>query len=49
MCRFIYIFSYNGNKIECINKTIIEALLYSYRSYLYISRQIRLIVFIFRE
>ena len=36
-------------KIECVKKnTIIEALLYSYKCYLYIARQIRLIIFIFR-
>ena len=37
-------------KIECIIfLTIIEALLYSYKCYLYISSNIRLIVFIFRD
>ena len=38
-------------KIECIKKYNIEALLYSYKCYIYIyiSRKIRLIVFIFRE
>ena len=47
---YLYIFFHiMAYKIECIKNTIIEALLYSYKCYLYISRTIRLIVFIFRE